>query len=324
MRTIQEKSAPFRDLSKNVRNDLMSAVAGENLTTIKSVYNPFEGFYLLTLPVLKTVYCFDIKNPLPDGASKATTWDSMEPTSFCMLSDNSMLVGKAGYVGKYTGYLDNSASYRMQYFTNHTDFGAPSVASILKKLSVVVIGGSNQDVTMKWAYDFSGNFYSQNVRIPSQGESYYGEAVYSNPSGYVTFPGSSVLPDARLAYPTGATLSVGLAVYFTSTLALPGGLSPNTPYFVSEVQGTAFFKVAATLGGASISLTSQGAGIHIMHITQAETAPARYSEGIALQTLTAYPTGSGKVVQTGYESDISGSALSIQKIEIQAKNGKIV
>ena len=38
----------------------------------------------------------------------------------------------------------------------------------------------------------------------------------------------------------------------------------------------------------------------------------------------AYPTGSGKVVQTGYESDIYGSSLSIQKIEIHAKNGKIV
>lgn len=324
MRTIQEKSAPFRDLSKNVRDDLMSAVAGENLATIKSVYNPFEGFYLLTLPVLKQVYCFDIKSPLPDGSSKATTWDGMEPTSFCMLRDNSMLIGKVAYVGKYTGYLDNTDSYRMQYYTNHTDFGAPSVTSILKKLSVVVVGGSNQDVTMKWAYDFSGNFYSQNVRIPSQGESYYGVAVYSKPEGYETFFAGSTFPDARLAYPSGALLTVGLAVYFTSTLALPGGLSPNTPYFVSEVLGTVFFKVSATLGGASINITSLGSGVHTLHITEAETAPAQYSDGVALQTLVAYPTGSGKVVQTGYESNINGSALSIQKLEFQAKNGKIV
>ena len=34
-------------------------------------------------------------------------------------------------------------------------------------------------------------------------------------------------------------------------------------------------------------------------------------------------TGSGKIVQTGYESDINGAPLSIQKIEIQAKNGKL-
>ena len=31
----------------------------------------------------------------------------------------------------------------------------------------------------------------------------------------------------------------------------------------------------------------------------------------------------GKVVQTGYEVQINGSPVSIQKIEIQAKNGKL-
>jgi hypothetical protein len=34
-------------------------------------------------------------------------------------------------------------------------------------------------------------------------------------------------------------------------------------------------------------------------------------------------SGSGKIVQTGYESNINGSALSIQRIEIQSKDGKM-
>lgn len=232
LRTIQEKSAPLRDISKNVRNDLMSAVASETKANIKSVYNPREGFYLLTLPTLKSVYCFDMKTALPDGSARATTWDSMEPQSFCQKSDGTMLIGKAGYIGTYTGYQDNGSSYRFQYFTNHTDLGAPSVTSILKRLSTVVIGGSGQYLTMKWGYDFSGNYYSYNAQIPVQGVYYYNVAEY------------------------------------------------NTT--------------------------------------------AEYSGGVSLQTLKAYPTGSGKVVQTGYEADINGSALSIQKIEIQAKNGKIV
>lgn len=232
LRTIQEKSAPLRDISKNVRNDLMSAVASETTANIKSVYNPREGFYLLTLPTLKSVYCFDMKTVLPDGSARATTWDSIEPQSFCQKADGTMLIGKAGYIGTYTGYQDNGSSYRFQYFTNHTDLGAPSVTSILKRLSTVVIGGSGQYLTMKWGYDFSGNYYSYNAQIPIQGVSYYNVAEY------------------------------------------------NTT--------------------------------------------AEYSGGISLQTLKAYPTGSGKVVQTGYEADINGSALSIQKIEIQAKNGKIV
>ena len=232
LRTIQEKSAPFRDLSKNVRDDLMSAVNGEVIADIKSVYSPFDSFYLLSLPSLKTVYCFDMKAALQDGAARVTTWDSIEPKSFWYDGVNKeLLLGKAGYIAEYTGYVDNTSAYRFQYFTNHTDLGSPSVTSVLKKLLVVVIGGSNQTVSMKWGFDFTSNYYSQTAQIPSQGVDYYGEAEYNI---------------------------------------------------------------------------------------------AEYANGVALQTLVAYPTGSGKVIQTGYEADINGSALSIQKIEIYAKNGKIV
>ena len=231
LRTIQEKSAPFRDLSKNVRDDLMRALDGADLSLVKSVYSPLESFYLLSVPSLSIVYCFDLKQPLQDGSARVTTWDGMTPACFCSRRDGSLLIGKAGFIGKYTGYLDNTSSYRFQYFTNHTDLGAASVTTVLKKLSTVVIGGSDQYVTVKWGYDFTGNYYSQNVKIPEQGVSYYGVAEYNI---------------------------------------------------------------------------------------------AEYSDGVALQTLVAYPTGSGKVVQTGYESDIYGSSLSIQKIEIHAKNGKIV
>ena len=232
LRTIQEKSAPFRDLSKNVRDDLMTAVAGETAASIKSVYSPFDSFYLITLPILKTVYCFDLKATLQDGSARVTTWDNIQPKSFCYDNVNKdLLLGKAGFIAEYTGYLDNTDTYRFQYFTNHTDLGAPSVTSVLKKLSVVVIGGTNQYVAIKWGYDFTSNYYSQTAQIPSQGVDYYGVGEYNI---------------------------------------------------------------------------------------------AQYSGGTALQTLVAYPTGAGKVIQTGYEADINGSPLSVQKLEIQAKNGKIV
>jgi hypothetical protein len=61
MRTIQEKSAPERDLSKNIRNDLTSVIAGETLANIKSVYSEREAFYLLTTPSIAGVWCFDTK-----------------------------------------------------------------------------------------------------------------------------------------------------------------------------------------------------------------------------------------------------------------------
>lgn len=232
MRTIQEKSSPINDLSKNVRNDLVSAVSAQTPSAIKAIYSPADSFYLVTIPSLATVYCFDTKGSLQDGSYRATTWDSVDPRSFCFRSDGTLLMGKIGYIGKYTGYNDDTSMYRLQYYTNHSDLGDPSVTSILKKLSAVIIGGTAQNVTFKWGYDFKGDYQSATTTIPSQGVSYYGIAEYG--STYV------------------------------------------------------------------------------------------YSNGIAMQTLSVYPNGAGKIVQTGYETDINGTALSIQKLEIFAKHGKLI
>jgi hypothetical protein len=235
MRTIQEKSAPERDLSKNVRNDLMTDVAAQTLSSIKSVYSEREGFYLLTMPSNQSVYCLDTKVILQDGTSRVTTWDSITPTSLLSRRNGDLYIGKNGYVCSYSGYLDHESTYRMMYYTNNADLGNVNQVSILKKISAVVIGGTNQTVAIKWGFDFKANYLSANASIPSQGVAQYGIAEY----------GANGSP---VAY---------------------------------------------------------------------------YSDGIALQTLVVSASGSGKVVQTGYESEINGAQLSIQKIEIQAKNGKI-
>lgn len=229
-RTIVEKSAPLGDLSKNVRSDLMQIVAGETLTSIKSVYSESEAFYLLTLPSVKEVYCFDTRVQLQDGSFRVTKWDSIEPTALLSRRNGDMLLGKNGYVGKYGTYQDHASLYRMLYYTNHADLGNANVTSLLKRLKIVVIGGTNQYVTMKWGFDFAANYQSANALIPTQGISEYGVGEY---------------------------------------------------------------------------------GI------------AQYSDGVALQTLSVQATGSGKIVQTGYESNINGSPLSIQRIEIQSKDGKV-
>lgn len=234
-RTIVEKSAPLGDLSKNVRNDLMNIVSGETLANIKSVYSEKEAFYLLTMPSVAQVFCFDTRVQLQDGAFRVTTWDSIDPTALFARKNGDVLLGQNGYIGKYSTYQDHASSYRMQYYTNHADLGNQNVTSILKRLKVIVIGGSNQYVTAKWAFDFSSNYLSANMSIPTQGESEYGVAEY----------GANASP---VAY---------------------------------------------------------------------------YSDGVALQQLQTPASGSGKVVQTGYESNINGSAMSIQKIEIQAKEGKV-
>lgn len=234
-RTIVEKSAPLGDLSKNVRNDLINTVSGETLANIKAVYSEKEAFYLLTLPSVDALYCFDTRAQLQDGAFRVTIWDSLEPTALLSRRNGDVLIGKNGYVGKYGTYQDHTSSYRFMYYTNHADLGDVNVTSILKRLSVVVIGGSNQFITMKWGFDFKTNYLSQNAFIPTQSVAEYGTAEY----------------------------------------------------------------------GANATTISY------------------YSDGVTLETLLASASGAGKVVQTGYEATINGTELSIQKIEIQAKRGKV-
>jgi len=229
-RTIIEKSAPLGDLSKNIRSDFMSIVSSETLANIKTVYSEKEAFYLLTLPTVKEVYCFDTRVQLQDGSFRVTSWDSIEPTALLSRRNGDLLIGKNGYVGKYSTYQDHNTAYRMLYYTNHADLGNANVTSLLKRLKVVVIGGSNQYLTMKWGFDFSTNYLSANALIPAQGVYEYGIAEYN---------------------------------------------------------------------------------------------VAEYSSGVALQTLSISASGSGKIVQTGYEANINGSALSIQRIEIQSKDGKM-
>ena len=230
MRTIQEKSAPLRDLSKNVRFDLNSSLASETLANLKSVYSEKEAFYLLVLPASFQVYCFDTKQTLQDGASRVTKWDSIAPTALRSLRNGDLYIGKNGYIGKYGTYLDDTVTYRFAYYTNNADLGNPNQISILKSVTAIVIGGSDQYLSINWGFDYSGAYRAENIYIPAQTSYEYGTAEYN---------------------------------------------------------------------------------------------VAEYTNGVPIKTLSANASGSGKIVQTGYETTIKGVSFSLQKIEIQAKDGKM-
>jgi hypothetical protein len=235
LRTVQEKSSPLGDLSKNIRNDFQQVVASESLSEITSVYSEKDGFYLLSCPSSDKVFCFDTKTVLEDGSYRVTIWNNISPNSFCSRRNGDLLIGQTGFVTKYTGYQDDTSSYRMEYYTNNADIGKDGLTSIIKKIKLTVVGGSNQAVSFFWGYDFTANYQSETVAIPTQAVSEYGIAQY----------------------------------------------------------------------GANASPV------------------AEYASGISLQELIAYGSGAGKIVQTGFEVDINGFPISFQKIEIQAKTGKL-
>lgn len=159
-RLIQEKSLPMRDLTKNVRDDLIKDVNQEranvgNLNGVKSVYSEINAFYLLSFPSTETVYCLDMRQAMEDGSSRVTVWFSYKATSFLRRRDREVMVGKVNGIGRYFGYNDNGSSYRLRYFSHYLDMGAPTTMKMLKQISATVIGGSNQSFVIKTNFDYT-------------------------------------------------------------------------------------------------------------------------------------------------------------------------
>jgi hypothetical protein len=166
-RVIQEKSLPLRDISKNVRDDLMSNVASETAANIKSVYFDRDAFYLLSLPATRFVYCFDMRTPLQDGSARTTIWTSLEPKSFLVTAAKELYIGKPGYIGQYFGHSDNNVSYRFSYYTNFFDFDSPAQEKILKQIGMVIIGGSAQEIAIKWGFNYNENYSAVTKQLAS-------------------------------------------------------------------------------------------------------------------------------------------------------------
>ena len=179
MRTIQEKSAPMRDISANVRDDLVFEIVAEDPDEIKAVYSDKDAFYLLSLPARQLVYCFDMRGTLQNGANRTTTWDGLVPTAMKYLRNKDLLIGKAGYIGKYDGHKDNADSYLMRYYTNYFDFKAPTVIKIMKKVGVTVIGGQGYGVVLKFGFDYSDILNSRQFSLANAAIAEYNIAEYN-------------------------------------------------------------------------------------------------------------------------------------------------
>lgn len=157
-RLVQEKSLPLRDLSKNIRDDLIETMrqevlAYDSLDHVKSVYSEKEAFYLLSFPHAGIVYCFDMRGVMEDGAARVTTW--LTPIySFLRRINKDVLLGKDGVIGRYYGYTDNTDSYTLSYASSFVDFGSPSTLKILKNISFNVFGGYGQEMLLYINTDF--------------------------------------------------------------------------------------------------------------------------------------------------------------------------
>jgi hypothetical protein len=177
-RTIQEKSSPIKDLSRNVRDQMMALVVQEDVKLFRSVYFEKDAFYLLTLPTLGQAFCFDLRAFLQDNSARATVWNSITPLSLCNTHDRRLFIGKVNGIAEYTGYQDNGLPYTFTYYTPYMDFGSPSVTKMLKKIVLTVLGSNNTTFDIRWAFDYNAGYDSTQVTTGATSNSEYGIAEY--------------------------------------------------------------------------------------------------------------------------------------------------
>jgi len=305
-RTIQEKSSPIGDVSKNIRDDIVQYSASESEYRIKGIYSPNDAFYLLTLPATGYTYCFDMRAQLQDGSRRVTVWTDINPSAYAVKNDNTLLLGQANYVGKYDSFSDNGSFYRMSYYTNYIDFGNAAVESILKKIRLAIIGATNQDAALKWAFDYNIDYTSTSF-VLSEGTS----SEYNiNEFGIDTLTAATETPSQSSTTITDVDSGVHYSLDFSATL--------QTGYEVG---------ITVYLDSDTYYYNDQDVGETRTETTlyfPASVFPSEYSSGIVLDNISLNIGGKGAVAQIGIEADIRGGALSIQKMDIFAKNGKLV
>tara|TARA_R110002012_G_scaffold156209_3_gene317085 strand:- start:11786 stop:13402 length:1617 start_codon:yes stop_codon:yes gene_type:complete len=206
-RTIQEKSVPVGDISKNVRDQLSTDVRGIELP-ISAVYSPEEAMYLLMLPKVVNgiascnIYVFDTRRPLEGGALRVTQWNAGDLRCAVRADTGKLFLCGRGGANEYTRGEDTSSidgdvaskGIIMNYRTRSQDFDAPSRVKFPKKVDVILVGGETLDLTVSWFFDFSQAANSTNISRESEGggnwaSGVWGVASYGTPGGIISSNG---------------------------------------------------------------------------------------------------------------------------------------
>jgi hypothetical protein len=212
-RVIQEKSAPMRDISKNIRNDLFSVVSAAGVN-INSAYSAENAFYLLNFPTLNTLYCFDTRGALEDGTLRVTRWPNTGFKCFLRRDNSDFLIGSTLGIGKYNTYYDDGETYLLEYLSNSLSFGDASRTKILKKIKPTLIGGSSTVANIKWSYNYSNSYTGQAINLGTGAPAYYGTAQYS----ISTYSGGIKINTPSInSTGNGTVVSVGIDVPINGT-----------------------------------------------------------------------------------------------------------
>jgi hypothetical protein len=179
-RVLQEQAAPLEDATGNNQSYVVGAfISGVDQTEVRSLYSPEEGFYLLSAPDGENTLCVDVRGALEDGTRRITEWPGFYPTSMCRRLNGDILFGWSGVVGKYTGYLDDTETYRFVFRSGWIDQGENNgVLKIPKRMKVLVYSPAAMTVTLKWFFDFKRELHYAQASFQGDAADEYGNGEF--------------------------------------------------------------------------------------------------------------------------------------------------
>ena len=169
-RTTEKDKLPLTDLSVNIKDTLIRNIG--NSTNVKSVYVENEGIYIMSFVDNNINYVFDFKHITPNGVPRVTTWtfsNDREPSNMTYTELYGLLVGQQdGSLAGYEGYndvdlaWDSGASYTNASYTSNVSspwisLGQSVSAVLLKRIIMVLEGGSGATLGLKWYKDFGAS-----------------------------------------------------------------------------------------------------------------------------------------------------------------------
>jgi len=166
-RTSEKDKLPMQEMSLAIKDTLIRNIGVSK--NVKSVYVENEGIYIMSFVDKNINYIFDFKHRTPLNTPRITTWSfdlDREPASMAYTELYSgLLVGqKDGSIAGYEGYFDadlaGASTYTNATFTSEIasgwiPLGQSMAASLLKRMILVLEGGSGATLGLKWYKDFS-------------------------------------------------------------------------------------------------------------------------------------------------------------------------
>jgi hypothetical protein len=178
-RELVQKSTPFQNISKNVQSGVTGASdAVSNKDDITLTYNPHLSLVLAIFPDVDTMYCFDTRQALEDGAYRATSWESsLQTAEYVRGVENwyGSLSATAGEVMQYNGNDDDGTNYFFDYESGWLDLGQEmnSYLKFVKRMTSFTFITQNVTVTHKVKYDFNSNSYTFDNSVPATSKAEY-------------------------------------------------------------------------------------------------------------------------------------------------------